>query len=124
MAIFIALSSFASLSMYVWHCPLSCLTTLTVALSHTYFISPAPPRGIIKSTYLSILISFATPSLEESGIRDIKDFGREFFSKTPWSTFAIALFEFSASFPPLRTQTFELLKQRAAVSLVTFGRDS
>ena len=85
-------------------------------------IKASPPLGTIKSTYLSSTINFATPSLLLSGSRETISFGRLFFSKTSCIILAIALFEFSASFPPFKTQTFPLLKQSAAVSLVTFGR--
>ena len=57
-----------------------------------------------------------------SGSNEIAYSGRLFFLNTSLKIVAIALFEFSASFPPFKTQTFPLLKQSAAVSLVTFGR--
>ena len=101
---------------------MSCFITGIVEFSLTNLISDSPPLGTIKSTYLSSLISFATPSLVESGSNEIACSGSLFFARTSLKTTAIALFECSASFPPFRTQTFPLLKHKAAVSLVTFGR--
>ena len=85
-------------------------------------IKASPPLGTIKSTYLSCFISLVTPSLDESGNNEIACSGCLFFAKTSFKTIAIALFECSASFPPFKTHTFPLLKHKAAVSLVTFGR--
>ena len=72
---------------------MSCLITGIEEFSLTYLIKDSPPLGIIKSTYLSSFISFATPSLLESGSSEIACSGSLFFDNTSFNTNAIALFE-------------------------------
>ena len=87
-------------------------------------IRPAPPLGIRTSIYpLSFIISEAV-SLEVSSTSCIISAGSPDFSTASRIIPQRHLFEFIASFPPLKITAFPDLRQSADASTVTFGRDS
>ena len=94
----------------------------TVAFLMQASIRPFPPLGIRRSTYPLARISSFALSLEVSSIKFTRASGK-FREESPFLIAAtIALAELNASFPPLRTLTFPLLRQSAATSAVTLGR--
>ena len=120
----IALSRSAELSIKIWQFPVPVSITGIVAFSTTVLISPAPPRGISKSTYLLSFINCLAISLSVFSIRFIASSVMPSFFKTSFITFTSAILELMQSLPPLKMMAFPVLKVRANPSTVTLGLDS
>ena len=115
-------SKLADNSIKVWQIPAPVSIVGTVAFSRTNLIRFLLPRGIKISINLSASKSSPTNS------RLIGKSCTQFLfnpkdSKTSWIIRIIALLEFSASEPPLKTTAFPDFKAKTTTSTVTFGRD-
>ena len=90
----------------------------------TFLIRPAPPLGIITSTYSFICISSSTCFLSVSVIYDITSGLMPSFFNTSAITLTMAILEFNESLPPLNMQALADLKHSPKASAVTLGLDS
>ena len=106
----------------MWQMPVPVWMQGTVAFSTQLRISPAPPRGISRSTRPLAVIRARALSRLVSCTSDTRA-GAKPASCTPSRRAAtMALLERKASLPPRSTQALPLFSARAAASLVTLGR--
>ena len=119
---FSAMSRSASASTYTWQMPVPVSTQGTVAFSTQERISPAPPRGISRSTSPVAVISSRALSRLVSWTRFTRSAGRPAAVSPSFRAATMALADRKASLPPRRTQALPAFTARAAASEVTLGR--
>ena len=108
----------------MWQIPVPVSNTGTAALSTQARMSPAPPRGISRSTSPRAAISSLAEAREVSSTSWRASWGRPAADKPSFSAAVMAAAERWASLPQRRTQADPAFNARAAASLVTLGRDS
>ena len=117
-----AISKSAAASTYTWQMPVPVWMQGTVAFSTQVRISPAPPRGISKSTKPSAVISRRALSWLVSSTRLTAVSGRWARRSPARSAVTMAWQLAHASLPQRSTQALPALTARAAASAVTLGR--
>ena len=119
-----AISASAEASRNTWQTPASCLMTGIREVSTTLRISPWPPRGMIRSTLRSSRSSQSIASRSVTGTMPMASSGMPVSRAASRSSPASARLARIASEPPRRITAFPALRQSAAASTVTLGRDS
>ena len=106
----------------MWQMPVPVSSTGTVALSTQARMSPAPPRGMSRSTRPRACISWLALSRLVSSTSCRASRGRPARSMPCFRADTMALADRWASFPPRSTQADPAFRARAAASEVTLGR--
>ena len=119
---FRAFSRSASLSTYTWQMPVPVSMQGTVADSTHARMSPAPPRGMSRSTRPEAVISSCALRRVGSETRLTNVSGRPASRSPSCMAATMAAAERYASLPPRSTQTLPLFMASTAASEVTFGR--
>ena len=112
----------AESSTKTWQMPVPVWMQGTLAFSTQARMSPAPPRGMSRSTKPTAVISALAEAWVVSSMRETAASGRPFSFRPRRRASTMAWAERQASRPQRRTQTLPLLMARAAASLVTLGR--
>ena len=102
--------------------PVPVSMTGTVALSTQARISPAPPRGMSRSTYPLAVISSCAEARVVSSTRHRASWGSPARERPRHRAETMAAAERWASFPQRSTQAEPAFRAKAAASLVTLGR--
>ena len=106
----------------MWQMPVPVSMTGTVALSTQARISPAPPRGISRSTSPEAVISSRADCREISSTRPRAFWGSPAAASPCRRALTMAAAERWASLPHRRTQAEPAFSASAAASDVTLGR--
>ena len=112
----------AALSTYTWQMPVPVWIQGTVAFSTQARISPAPPRGISRSTRPFAVISSLAEAWVVSSIRLTALSGRPTRARPQRRALTMAWQLAQASRPQRSTQALPAFRASAAASEVTLGR--
>ena len=119
---FSAMSKSASLSTYTWQMPVPVSMTGTVALSTQARMSPAPPRGMSRSTRPEAVISSTADCRDTSCTSPRASWGSPAAASPSRRADTMTAAERWASLPQRSTQADPAFSVSAAASEVTLGR--
>ena len=108
----------------MWQMPVPVWMTGTVALSTQERMSPAPPRGMSRSTKPRACISSLAEARVVSSTSCRASAGSPAWLRPRFRAETMATAERWASLPQRSTQALPAFRARAAASEVTLGRDS
>ena len=106
----------------MWQMPVPVWMQGTFAFSTQARMSPAPPRGMSRSTYPTAVMRALAEAWVVSSMRQTAVSGRPLARRPCRRAATMALAERHASLPQRRMQALPLLMASAAASLVTLGR--